>query len=61
VFRLTIKAAAATNTNALNPKLSVGSTGETHEFTAAFGRRVFGKRDRRAKGPKLDRALTKLA
>ena len=25
------------------------------EFTAAFARRVFGKPDRRAKGPRLDR------
>ena len=27
------------------------------KFTAAFPRKVFGKRDRRARGPRLDRAL----
>jgi len=27
------------------------------EFTAAFPRRVFGKPDRSAKGPRLDRSL----
>jgi hypothetical protein len=28
-----------------------------NEFTAAFPRKVFGKRDRRAKGPREDRAV----